>query len=43
MPIKLEIRWMRSSDVEDLPGWNPPSPEDIFYPLEIDIAQNGGV
>lgn len=41
MSIELEIRWLRSPDVNDLRNWQPSSPQEIFYPLEIDLGQKG--
>src|SRR4051812_36485258 len=43
MPITLEIRGMRSSDVASLQTWQPSSLADVFYPLELDLCEPGSV
>ena len=41
MAITLEIRSMRSSDVEDLRNWDPTAIDRVFFPLEIEIGERG--
>jgi hypothetical protein len=41
MSIQPIVKGYFSSDVENLATWNPTSPQDVYYPLELSIGTEG--
>jgi len=39
--VTYEIKGCWSSDVDDLEAWTPSRPEDVYYPLFLDIGPVG--
>jgi hypothetical protein len=41
--VKLYVAHISSTDVKNLPRWKPKSPEEVYFPLHIEIGEKGQV